>query len=85
LENKTVTVEAGIRVYKLNEILWEKGLALSNLGSISEQSIAGAVSTATHGSGVNFGNISSQVRHNLLYITFTRKKKILILLFRLLD
>ncbi|GBC03040.1 hypothetical protein RclHR1_04960004 [Rhizophagus clarus] len=61
LENKTVTVEAGIRLYKLNEELQKNGLALSNLGSISEQSIAGAISTATHGSGINFSNISSQV------------------------
>ncbi|CAB4422990.1 unnamed protein product [Rhizophagus irregularis] len=60
-ENKTVTAEAGTRVYKLNEVLQKNGLALSNLGSISEQSIAGAISTATHGSGINFGNISSRV------------------------
>lgn len=75
MENKTVTVEAGIRVYKLNEVLQKNGLALSNLGSISEQSIAGAISTATHGSGINFGNISSQVSYGLfIYITFTCKK-----------
>src|SRR3954447_21358572 len=77
LENKTVTVEAGIRVYKLNEELWKDGLALSNLGSISDQSISGAISTTTHGSSINFGNMSTQVHrichaiHNFMHFLYT--------------
>ncbi|KAG0252057.1 hypothetical protein DFQ27_008304, partial [Actinomortierella ambigua] len=47
-EARTVTVEAGIRLMELNQILDLHGLALSSLGSISEQSIAGALATATH-------------------------------------
>ncbi len=39
--------------------LWEHGLALSNQGDIDTQAIAGAVATATHGSGRRFGNFSS--------------------------
>lgn len=36
---------------------------MSSLGSISDQSLAGAISTATHGAGVTFGNLSTFVRH----------------------
>jgi L-gulonolactone oxidase len=35
---------------------------MTNLGSISEQSLAGVMTTATHGSGINFGVLSTQVR-----------------------
>jgi FAD/FMN-containing dehydrogenase len=41
------------------EPLWEQGLALANQGDIDTQAIAGAVATATHGSGKRFGNFSS--------------------------
>lgn len=58
-----VTVEAGIRLEDLNEHLAREGLALSNLGSIAKQSIAGAVSTGTHGTGVRFGSLSTFVRN----------------------
>jgi L-gulono-1,4-lactone dehydrogenase len=54
-------VEAGIILGDLNEALWEHGLALENLGDIDRQTLAGSLSTATHGTGVNFQNISSQV------------------------
>lgn len=56
-----ITVEAGLRVYQLNEILKSKGLAIQNLGSISEQSMAGIISTGTHGSSQYHGLVSSQV------------------------
>lgn len=56
-----VTAEAGMRVYQLNEILEAKGLALQSLGSISEQSLAGIISTGTHGSSQYHGLVSSQV------------------------
>ena len=57
----TVTVEAGIRLRDLNEALAREGLAMSNLGDIAYQSIAGSISTATHGTGKAFGNIPSFV------------------------
>ncbi|CAG8443904.1 7490_t:CDS:10 [Diversispora eburnea] len=60
-DTKTVTVEAGIKIHQLNEELNKYGLALSNLGSISDQTISGAISTATHGTGINFGNLCSQI------------------------
>lgn len=55
---KTVKVEAGIKIKDLVKILAQNGLALSNQGFISEQSIAGAISTATHGSSFYTGCLS---------------------------
>jgi len=57
----TVTVEAGITLGRLNEELWSRGLAMENLGDIAYQSIAGATATATHGTGVGFGGIATQI------------------------
>jgi len=57
-----VTVEAGIPLHRLNPILAEHGLAMEILGDIDRQTIAGAVSTGTHGSGREFGSISTQIR-----------------------
>jgi L-gulono-1,4-lactone dehydrogenase len=54
-------VQAGITIRELNERLAELGLALENLGDIDVQSIAGAISTATHGTGARLRNIPSQV------------------------
>jgi FAD-linked oxidoreductase len=60
-ERKQVTVQAGIRLKALNALLPQHGLALANLGSIAEQSIAGAISTGTHGTGIRYGSLSTQV------------------------
>ncbi len=57
----TVTVEAGIRLRALSEYLWTRGLALENLGDIDVQSVAGATSTGTHGTGLAFGCLSSRI------------------------
>lgn len=56
-----VTVQAGIRLFELNEQLAQRGLAMPNLGDIDRQSIAGAVSTATHGTGAGLGNIATRI------------------------
>jgi len=56
-----VTVEAGIRVHQLQEVLARHGLALPTRGAISRQSLAGAISTGTHGSSLKFGCLSSLV------------------------
>lgn len=61
-DKKQVTVQGGIRLRDLHPILAEHGLALSSLGSISDQSLAGAISTATHGSSYKFGCLSSTIR-----------------------
>lgn len=57
-----VTVGAGTRLRDLNEALWDLGLALTNLGDIDAQTISGAISTGTHGTGSRFGGLASQVR-----------------------
>jgi FAD-linked oxidoreductase len=56
-----VTVEAGITLHELGMALAERGLAMENQGDIDSQTLAGALSTATHGTGVRFANLSSQV------------------------
>lgn len=58
-ERKTFTVRAGTRIADLGAPLWEHGLALANQGDIDSQTIAGAVATGTHGSGLTLGSISS--------------------------
>ncbi|MCP2266495.1 D-arabinono-1,4-lactone oxidase [Promicromonospora thailandica] len=60
--NALVTVGAGIRLHQLNRLLAERGLAMQNLGDIDRQSIAGAVSTGTHGTGARFGGLATRVR-----------------------
>jgi L-gulono-1,4-lactone dehydrogenase len=56
-----VTVEAGITLHELGEELRSRGLAMENQGDVDPQTLAGAISTATHGTGGGFGNLSSQV------------------------
>ena len=56
-----VKVEAGIVLGDLNRRLDQRGLALENLGDIDRQTLAGAISTATHGTGIRFGNMPSRV------------------------
>jgi L-gulonolactone oxidase len=58
---RTVKVQGGINLWRLGEVLAENHLSQPNLGDVAYQSIAGAVSTATHGTGAQLGNISSQV------------------------
>ncbi|KAJ7145827.1 D-arabinono-1,4-lactone oxidase-domain-containing protein [Mycena epipterygia] len=57
-----VVAEAGITLTDLHAALAPHGLAMRNLGSISDQTLAGIVATATHGSGVAFGVLSTHVR-----------------------
>lgn len=57
----TAKVKAGTRIKALGDLLFEHGLAMENLGDIDVQTIAGAISTGTHGTGVNYGSISTQV------------------------
>jgi L-gulonolactone oxidase len=59
--NQTVTVQSGIQLSKLNQALYENSLAMQNLGDIAYQTIAGAISTSTHGTGAKFTGIANQV------------------------
>jgi FAD/FMN-containing dehydrogenase len=60
-EARTATVQGGIRLKELIPLLAREGMALSNLGSISEQTLAGAISTATHGTGIAWRCLADQV------------------------
>jgi L-gulonolactone oxidase len=57
-----VRVQAGITIRELNAVLDRCGLAFENLGDIDGQTIAGAISTGTHGTGSRLGNLPSQIR-----------------------
>lgn len=56
-----VTLLAGTRLHRIPRLLAPYGLAMENLGDIDRQSIAGAISTGTHGTGARFGGLSTQV------------------------
>jgi alditol oxidase len=58
---RTVTVEAGMRYGELCPFLHDRGFALHNLASLPHISVAGACATATHGSGVQNGNLATAV------------------------
>src|SRR5271168_2072712 len=58
---RTVTVDAGITYGQLSPLLEAKGFALHNLASLPHISVAGACSTATHGSGEKNGNLATAV------------------------
>jgi L-gulono-1,4-lactone dehydrogenase len=61
LDTGLVTVRAGTTLHTLNAELDRLGLAMTNLGDIDAQTIAGAISTGTHGTGATFGGIATQV------------------------
>ncbi len=57
-----VTFLAGTRLHAVPRLLAPFGLAMENLGDIDAQSISGAISTGTHGTGAGFTGIAGQVR-----------------------
>ena len=61
VDGNEVTVEAGITLHDLGEELRARDLAMENQGDVDPQTLAGAISTATHGTGGGFGNLPSQV------------------------
>lgn len=61
VDGDLVTVPAGLPLSALNALLWEHGRALPNLGDIDAQTVAGAISTGTHGSGGVWASLSAQV------------------------
>ncbi|KIW04974.1 uncharacterized protein PV09_04136 [Verruconis gallopava] len=61
-EKRTITVQAGRRMTDLNTAAKDHGLTMPNLGSIDIQSIAGAISTGTHGSSLYHGILSQWVQ-----------------------
>ncbi len=61
VEGPLVTVQAGMRLSELNAMLAQHGLAMPNLGDIDAQTVAGAISTATHGTGIAHSTLASCV------------------------
>ncbi|MEU6489633.1 D-arabinono-1,4-lactone oxidase [Streptomyces sp. NPDC046984] len=61
-EAGTVTVEAGTPLKRLNVALAREGLSLTNMGDIMEQTVSGATSTGTHGTGRDSASIAAQIR-----------------------
>ncbi|WP_236835311.1 D-arabinono-1,4-lactone oxidase [Blastococcus sp. KM273129] len=57
-----VTVGAGTTLHRLGAELLRRGWALTNLGDIDRQTVAGALATGTHGTGARFGGLATQVR-----------------------
>ncbi|MDC0772046.1 D-arabinono-1,4-lactone oxidase [Streptomyces sp. HD] len=57
----TVTVEAGTPLKRLNMALAREGLSLTNMGDIMEQTVSGATSTGTHGTGRDSASIAAQI------------------------
>jgi FAD-linked oxidoreductase len=56
-----VTVQAGMTLHRLNAELAARGWALTNLGDVDRQTVAGALATGTHGTGARFGGLATQV------------------------
>ncbi|MFG2554680.1 D-arabinono-1,4-lactone oxidase [Streptomyces sp. NPDC048581] len=61
-EAMTVTVEAGTPLKRLNMALAREGLSLTNMGDIMEQTVSGATSTGTHGTGRDSASIAAQIK-----------------------
>ncbi|KAF3924440.1 hypothetical protein AA313_de0208991 [Arthrobotrys entomopaga] len=60
-DTREITVQAGMRLYQMHNVLEGLGWAMPNLGTISEQSISGVISTASHGSSLHHGLISDDI------------------------
>lgn len=58
---RTIRVQAGIRLHEITEALDAVGMAVPILGSIGQQTIAGATSTGTHGSSLGHGNLATLI------------------------
>lgn len=61
-EHQTVSFEAGVTFKELAEYLERQGYAIANYASLPHISIAGAIATATHGSGEKNGSLATLVR-----------------------
>lgn len=60
-DKRYIIAQAGITLDALHAELAIHGLAMINVGSISDQTLGGIVTTATHGTGINYGVISTHV------------------------
>jgi L-gulonolactone oxidase len=56
-----VTAQAGLPLHRLNALMHESGLGLTNMGDIDVQTVSGAVSTGTHGTGRDSAGFAAQI------------------------
>lgn len=61
-DRRTADCPAGWSLARLTEVLWAQGLSLSNQGDVNPQTLAGAISTGTHGTGVTQGSLATFAR-----------------------
>jgi len=61
-QKKTARIKAGTTIRDLGPMLFDRGMGLANQGDIDRQTIAGAVGTGTHGTGIDLGSISAAVQ-----------------------
>lgn len=62
VDGNLVTLAAGTNLHQLPGLLGPLGLAMENLGDIDVQTLAGATSTGTHGTGLAFGGLATRIR-----------------------
>ncbi|GAB3297621.1 FAD-binding protein [Epidermidibacterium keratini] len=60
-ERSRVRLNGGTRLHEIPDILDPLGLAMENLGDIDRQTITGATSTGTHGTGLAYGGLATQI------------------------
>ena len=70
VDGMNVTLGAGTNLFQLPALLGPFGLALQNMGDIDQQTIAGATSTGTHGTGLAFGGLATRIRAATLVTAF---------------
>ena len=61
-DRRTARIPAGWSIKRLTAALWSEGLALANQGDVNPQSLAGAMATGTHGTGVDLGSLATMAR-----------------------
>lgn len=61
-DRRTARIPAGWSIKRLTAALWNEGLALANQGDVNPQSLAGAMATGTHGTGVELGSLATMAR-----------------------
>jgi FAD/FMN-containing dehydrogenase len=62
VDRRRVRLRGGTRISDIGPALWDSGLSLSDQGDIDQQSVAGALATATHGSGIGQTSFSGSLR-----------------------
>ena len=76
LDKSLVEIQGGIVIKDLNDQLWDMGLALPNMGGYDGQTMAGVISTGTHGSGYTLGPLHTMVKSIVLITTGSYDGKI---------